>query len=96
MDIVSLKSNAFKLQLKSFKLLDLFDNIKAIVQSFIVGIDVCFNIDYESMPTKILGDMARIQTLMMRLIKNSLDRTNLVRKVGVACRVENEILVKDR
>ena len=33
---------------------------------------------------------------MLRLIKNSLDRTDLVRKVGIACRVENELLVKDR
>jgi hypothetical protein len=33
---------------------------------------------------------------MMRLIKNSLDRSNFVRKVGIICRIENELLVKDR
>ena len=94
MDIVTIQSRAFKLEVNEFITIDLFDNLKAIIQTSAIDIDVCFNIDYDTMPKVIYGDMERIQTLIMHLFKNSLYRTGKVRKIGISSHVEKKKVVK--
>jgi len=76
LDLTQIRNNCFKLNLTSFKLVDIFEEIKSVFQAQCENKGIIFEIDIApQVPRKILSDYYRLMQVLFNLLANALKFT---------------------